>query len=111
MNCSRRQPKGDDMTLTKSEAKFIDSADQFLDLILKERVTSKIENFHELTNRAPFPVRPTIIPNYQCLTPGARTSIVDSYNRIGVANIVVCNQDDPPRKSHVLFDVCEQLAE
>jgi hypothetical protein len=97
--------------LTRKELEFMSQSDIFLDLYLKEKGLSDLSEVEPITARLPFPLDPVLVEDFRNLQNSERAQIVESYNTLGVAHIIVLNPDDAPQTTHPLLDLCEQLKE
>jgi hypothetical protein len=97
--------------LSKVESAFLDYADEFLDLLLRDRGINTTDEFRQVTSRLPFPVQPTIVEDYRTLSLDEKSAIVHSYSKLGVAHLIVGNHSDSPTHPHPLFVICDQLKE
>jgi hypothetical protein len=95
--------------LTKKELDFMSQSDIFLELFLKERGFSDISDVESITSRVPFPLNPILVHDFRKLQASERSQIVESYQKWGVAHLMVLNPDDNPISSHPMLDICEQL--
>jgi hypothetical protein len=95
--------------LTKKEVEFMSQSDRFLELLLKEKGFSSLSEVEPITDRLPFPVEPILVEEYHNLNASERSQIVDSYQTLGFAHIIVLNPDDLSNGKHPLLTVCEQL--
>jgi len=94
---------------TQVETSFLNCADEFLHLLLRERGVSDIEAFLATGSRPPFPVPPVIVRDFRSLATAERAEIRRSYDELGVAHFIVGNPACESQGPHVLFDICHQL--
>lgn len=90
---------------------FMDYADEFLELVLRERRQPNIHLLREVTTRSPFPIPPVLIKDYRALTVQEKVDISKCYQSLGVTHFVACNALEHSDESHPLHIIAAQLSE
>ena len=97
--------------LSVADKRFMDFADEFLQLVMEERTSAFREELQSVTTRPPFAIQPILITDYRALTIEEKNSIIRDYRSLGVAHFIVCNPHEDTSTNHPLFDICEQLSD
>jgi hypothetical protein len=102
--------RGSAVTGANVNKKFMDYADEFLELVLRERSQCSRQEIEAVTTRMPFAIQPILISDYRCLSGDEASAIIHGYRSQGVAHFVVCNPSDHSGR-HPLFTICDQVCD
>jgi len=95
--------------ITPRDSSFMEYADEFLELVLRERECHNLWDLAKMVHRPPFPLAPVIVNDYRAMTEAERTAIISSFSSCGAAHVIASNPEDKPSGAHPLFDPCAQL--
>lgn len=99
--------------LSALDERFLDFAEEYLEILLRERGHSSVDAFADIESRPPFAVPPVVIANFKSISRVEIDRIISDYKRLGVAHFVVANHDERASAgyAHQLFEICAQLRE
>jgi hypothetical protein len=105
-------PASTNIDSASREQKFVHQSEQFTELALSACGVGSLPDLASVADAPAHCLHPVVVEDYQNLTEGHRAALRDAYHsEWGVAYFIVTNPDVPPRGSHPLFDITEQLAE
>jgi hypothetical protein len=101
-----------DLPITDRERQFIEQSNAFLATTLGELGLTRAEDVPQIQDRAPVPLRPTILHDYESLTSMEMDQIAnDYYGEFGVSCFVVKDGKEPNATHHPLLVIADQLRE
>lgn len=94
------------------EARFLEQADEFVELALKELGYDSPAEAVKALEEPPIPMTPVIIDDFLQLSAAERSAIREAfYGPFGTAYYIVRNHETAPVLGHMLLDISEQLVD